>query len=657
MANCFTSIRGRRMRVTRVDTLGRPVPGLCSTVTTGGFVKIDMKAEVQAGDETTVTTASGDLCVSEKACDQLKWLTVDIDFCKVDPDLFSLINPNWVKLLDHNGQTIGWEESYTYSCDSGFALEIWADVSGYTVTDPNAAGAWVYYLLPFVVGGTLGDLTVENGAATFTLSGQTKKGSQWGKGPYNVMANPPDGTCGPLITPFSPNAPRRIFLTTCAPPVEVCGCQPLSSADGPTVTLAEDTTDTNRLSVHAYASGAGPFTVDWGDGTVEDLPAGLTGKTHTYGRLGTYVVSVYATSTPDKATYTSITVPYTGTPAPSPLLVDITEDTADATRQTATIQWANTGFGTVRIDLGDGSPILTAQTESGSINHLYTSGGQYVVTITDETDSSRNVSRTVTAPFGLLISVAEDTADTVDHRSINVTVNNVGHGTVQINWGDGSPSTANVGDNVSVSKHKYATGGTYTITVTDADESTRTGTSAITVPFGPTIVATEYLTDTKRMSISTTVNSHGHGAVTLNWGDATSTGTNVGDGTTATTHKYLNEGTYTVTATDTDDPTWHATKSVTVPFGTGLALTATVAESSPAGTPRRKVTLTWDNQGQGPVKILFGQPPTGEVASDGTDAGTMDHTYTADGTYTITVTDASNSARSITRSVTVPFTG
>lgn len=657
MGNCFTPIRGRRLRVTRVDTIGRPVPGLCSTVVTGGYVKIDMKAEVEAGEETTVKTAGGDLCVSEKACDQLKWLTVDIEFCQVDPDLFSMINPTWTKLLDNNGQTIGWEESHTYSCDAGIALEIWSDVTGYTPTDPNAQGAWVYYLLPFVVGGTLGDLTVENGAVSFTLSGRTKKGSQWGKGPYNIMANPPDGHCGPLITPFSPEAPRRIFLTTCRPPDAVCGCQPLSSPDGPVVTLTEDSTDTNRMTVHAYASGAGPFTVDWGDGTVEDLPAGLTGATHTYGRLATYIVAIYPTAAPGNATYTSVTVPYTGTVQPSPLLVDITENTSDTARKTATIAWANTGYGTVRVDYGDGSPVLTAQTESGSLTHAYATNGIYTVTITDETDSSRNASRVITVPFGMLITVTEDTSDSVDHRAVNVVVNNVGKGTVILNWGDGTTATNNPGDNSTVSHHKYATGGTYTITGTDADEPARTGSKSVTVPYGPLVTLSEYTTDTSRMSISTLVNNGAKGSVDLDWGDGTSHGTNVGNGTTATTHKYTNEGTYSVTATDTDDATWHTTKSITVPYGSGLALTASVAESSPQGTPRRKVTLTWNNQGQGPVKILWGQPTSGEVATDGTDTGTMDHTYTADGTFTITVTDASNSARTLTRSVTVPYTG
>lgn len=353
--NCFTPIRGRRMRVTRVDSLGRPVPGPCSTVVTSGFVTVEMTAEIEEGETTTVRTAGGDVCVSERGCDSLNWYNLTIEFCQVDPDLFSMINPTWTKLLDYNGETIGWEESHNYSCDAGFAIEIWSDVSGYTASDPRAEGAWVYYLLPMVVGGTLGDLTIENGAVTFRITGRTKKGSQWGRGPYNVMRNPPVGECGPLITPFNPDAPRRIFLTTCRPPEPVCGCQPLSSPDGPQAEVTEDTTDTTRMSVQAAVTGTGPFTVDWGDGSTENLPSGLAGKIHRYGKTGTYTVAIYPTATPSQATFTRVTVPFSGTAPQRQLRAFVSEDTSDPARQTATAEWDNTGFGTVSIDWGDGA--------------------------------------------------------------------------------------------------------------------------------------------------------------------------------------------------------------------------------------------------------------------------------------------------------------
>jgi hypothetical protein len=562
-SNVFTPIRGRRMRVTKVDSIGRPEPGLCSTVVTSGFVTVEMTAEIESGEETTVRNAGGDLCISERGCDQLKWINVTVEFCQVDPDLFSMINPTWTKLLDHNGETIGWEESHTYSCDAGFALEVWSDVTGYVPSDPDAQGAFVYYLLPFVVGGTLGDLTIENGAVTFSISGRTKKGSQWGRGPYDVMANPPDGTCGPLITPFNPDSPRRVFLTTCVPPEPVGGCQPLSSADGPQVLLVEDTTDSSRMTVWAVASGAGPFTVDWGDGTVEDLPAGITGLTHQYGVVGTYTVAIYPTGRPSQATYHTVTAPYTGTVPQLPLLMALSEVTADTTRRTVRLDWTNGDQGTVRIEWGDGTN-LTAQAVSGNLSHAYATTGQYTVRVIDESDASRKVDQVAIIPFGPVLTTTQDITDP-DNRTVNAVVNNSNQGQVTLNWGDGTTTSTNAGNNSAVTKHKYGSGGTFTITVTDSDNVTRTTTKAITVPYLTASVEESDPVGPNRRTVTLTWDNGGQGLVSIDWGDASADDTAQADAGTIN-HVYAAGGTYTITVTDDTTPTRTDTVQVTVPF-------------------------------------------------------------------------------------------
>lgn len=653
-SNCFTPIRGRRMRVTKVDSLGRPVPGICSQVVTSGFVNVEMTAEIEEGETTTVRTAGGDICVSERGCDQLNWYNISIEFCQVDPDLFAMINPTWTKLTGYKGDTIGWEESHSYSCDAGFALEVWSDVTGYAPTDPNAEGAWVYYLLPFVVGGTLGDLTIENGAVTFTLTGRTKRGSQWGRGPYNVMANPPDGTCGPLITPFSPEAPRRIFLTTCRPPEPVCGCQPLSAANGPATVVTEDTTDVTRMSAVAYVTGVGPFTVDWGDGTVEDLPEGVTGKTHKYGAEGDYVVSIYPTSDKARATYSTIHVPFTGTTPDQPLIAAVSEDTADATRNTANAEWNNFTFGTIRIDWGDGNVTL-AQPATGTATHPYAAPGTYTVIFTDESDSTRTFSQTITVPFGPTMTITRDPSDGVDRRSVIVRVNNYGEGSVTINWGDGSATTTNPGDGVGASTHKFATAGTKTITATDVDDPTRVVVGTVVVPFPelPPLLASAQETEPRtadRRTVTVTWNNQGQGPVTINWGD---TQTDTGADAATATHAYATGGNYTITVASQNDPSGRtAPVPVTVPFTVVAPLTVSVGEVSPQDAGRRKVIIAWDNHGEGQVNV---NPGEGAAVNAQPDKGTLEHTYTGDQAYTVTVTDATDGTRTGTAQVTTPF--
>lgn len=293
--------------------------------------------------------------------------------------------------------------------------------------------------------------------------------------------------------------------------------------------------------------------------------------------------------------------------------------------------------------------------EVGKKTHKYAQPGNYTVVITDESDASRSISKKVAVPFGLLLTVAKDPADTADRRSVTVAADNSGHGTVTITWGDGSATTTNPGDNATLSRHKYAQAGTYTISAVDSDEPARTATASVTVPFAPppSAVVTQLAADVKKMSISLVPTAAANKGVTVDWGDSTPTTNTPGDGATAVNHKYLDNGTYTVKVSETADPASFSTRQVTVPFAGGLAMSLTAVESAPAGNPRRKITATWDNQGQGPVKVVW---EAGGVEVDGTDAGTLDHTYAAAGTFTVTVTDANTPARTISANVTVPFT-
>src|SRR5688500_3331230 len=128
---CYKPFGGSRMRVTAVDSLGRPKYGPCSSVVTEGFVSVRVSAEVDEGEDTTVRTASGLICLAETSCPQIRRLNVEMAFCQVDPDLAALINPSFRKLTDYKGDTNGWEESYQMSCDEGIALEVWMNLSAH----------------------------------------------------------------------------------------------------------------------------------------------------------------------------------------------------------------------------------------------------------------------------------------------------------------------------------------------------------------------------------------------------------------------------------------------------------------------------------------------------------------------------------------------
>lgn len=302
----FTAFNGRRMRITRVDACGRPQYGVGAQVVTSGFVSLGMSGEVREGTDIEQVNAAGELCLSERGADQLRWLNVEANFCEVDPDIVTMFNPNNTKLLDYQGNVIGFAESDTQDITRGVAIEVWADVAGEDLCDDeNASQSWAYFLLPWVVGGTLGDLTIENAGLTTQINSRTRRNGKWGVGPYDVLAAS-SSTVGPMLAPVGGREHRRLFLTTVAPPEPTGGSAPLSNPDGPAFTLIEGNTPMTS-SVQTASTGQ---TVNWGDGSA---PAALTANTpltHLYAAAGTYDVAVYATTDTNDVTVKRHEVPW-----------------------------------------------------------------------------------------------------------------------------------------------------------------------------------------------------------------------------------------------------------------------------------------------------------------------------------------------------------
>lgn len=301
----FTAFNGRRMRATSVDACGRPLYGPGAQVVTSGFVSLEMAGEVREGTEIELVNAGGDLCLSERGADQLKWLTVAANFCEVDPDLVSLFQVNNTKIVDYLGNVIGFAESDTQDISRGVALEVWADVAGEDLCDnPDAGQTWAYFLLPWVVGGTMGDLTIENAGLTTTINSRTRRNGKWGVGPYDVM-DAALNTPGPMLLPVGPREHRRVFLTNVPPPEETTGAVGLSNPDGPVFTLVEGATPLTSTVTTALTGQS----VNWGDGSPPEALTAATAKNHVY-TAGTYEVFVYATADPTDVTVKSHTVPW-----------------------------------------------------------------------------------------------------------------------------------------------------------------------------------------------------------------------------------------------------------------------------------------------------------------------------------------------------------
>jgi hypothetical protein len=215
------------MRVQTVNSCGTPSVGSCVSAVSTGFVSVEMQDQVESGTEIVVQNAAGLMCVNEKSPKQLKWIEVTITFCNVDPELFGLITGSTLVLNDAAAPAaVGFQTRTTNYAAGSFGLEVWSNIaqSQCTTLGTFSLVPYGYFLLPNVVEGTVGDVKIENGAVSFTVSGRTKQGTNWGTGPKNVLANMSTGASQKLLIALPSDTHRHLQWTYLAPPAASCGC-------------------------------------------------------------------------------------------------------------------------------------------------------------------------------------------------------------------------------------------------------------------------------------------------------------------------------------------------------------------------------------------------------------------------------------------------
>lgn len=229
MSECRTLIQGTRMRATLIDECGAPVAGEFSQVVTDGFISVAMTDNVEAPDEFKQKTAGGNFCLNQRSRPLLNWIETTISLCSVSPDLLSLLTGSPIVYDDSVPPVpVGFGTDEDTYASATFALELWTNVG----RTPGAAACsasgtrYGYLLLPWLIEGTIGDVTVENGPINFTVAAITSGGNDWGIGPYDVILDSL-GAESPLLEAIPSSRHRHVQFTSMAPPASVCGFQEL----------------------------------------------------------------------------------------------------------------------------------------------------------------------------------------------------------------------------------------------------------------------------------------------------------------------------------------------------------------------------------------------------------------------------------------------
>jgi hypothetical protein len=302
--------------------------------TTSAFMRVSFTPEYEEGDEITEKGANGVVCVTYKAPDTLKRITMELAICEPDPELSQLLSgglllrKNLGSAQDPNNKSIGWAAPGVGDdpAGNGVAIEVWS----HAVKDGKKTSVLPYFhwIFPYAKMRQSGDRVIENGLMANTFEG-------YGLGNPNFQA----GLDGRWEFPVAAERPYAYARTDWAPTglngfykwsdnntqevIFTSATAPLSSRSDVTVNSAAATL-ANTLATLTFS----------GNPAIE---AGDTVYVQNIGALfnGTFTVASVATNTVSY-TNTAITADVTSFNVNSSARVTVANSVTEGTYPTAT---------------------------------------------------------------------------------------------------------------------------------------------------------------------------------------------------------------------------------------------------------------------------------------------------------------------------------
>lgn len=296
------SIQGVSIRVTRLDSAGNLMTGPGDSYTTSAFMRISFTPEYEEGDEITEKGANGVVCVTYKAPDTLKRITMELAICEPDPELSALLSgglllrKNLGSSEDPNLKSVGWAAPGVGDdpAGNGVAIEAWS----HAVKDGKRAGVLPYFhwVFPFVKMRQSGDRVIENGLLANTFEG-------YGLGNASFQS----GIDGRWEFPVAAERPYAYARTDWAP-TGLNGFYVWTDGSGPVVFTAPNAKSPTAINIESaaatYASSTGTATLTF------SAAHGISANDQIYVQNvgaafnGTYTVSASVGATGTGGTYT-----------------------------------------------------------------------------------------------------------------------------------------------------------------------------------------------------------------------------------------------------------------------------------------------------------------------------------------------------------------
>jgi hypothetical protein len=431
-----------------------------------------------------------------------------------------------------------------------------------------------------------------------------------------------------------------VTVNNVAPTLTLGGSGPVN--EGSTYTLTLSAVDPGADTISSW-------TINWGDGIIQNINGNPSSVTHVYADNGSYTIS--ASAADEDGTWLANSRQVAVVNVPPTLSVSGGGTIKEGSRLTLFLSATDPGTDTISswtINWGDGS-IQTINGNPSSVSHFYADDGVFSITLsaTDEDGTYAAPSTTVTvlnvAPtlsIGGASSVNERTAYVLSLSSSDPGADTITSWTIK--WGDGVIQTVN-GNPASVA-HTYNTPGTYTILAAATDEDGTFGAPEKTVVVNDVsiVLGVTGNTSVNEGSIytlnlsSTSPFGDRPDSWSINWGDG-AVQTLPGTATSAT-HTYADNGAFSiVVSATTHRGTYRATPiSVNV---LNVAPTIQLSGDSAAseGSPYSLVLGTITDPGTDTVTAWIVNWGDG-LSNTYNSGGAKTHIY-ADGpaTYTISV--------------------